>query len=219
MSCAIQNVHVHIDNGIPSQNAFLQSFLNAVTNSFQELQRNISAGYEILDRKASPRFVRTNSHIHSSVHSGSAVLPPQQVIRLRRGRNGLAVSNSWSPGIHLQAMIAFQTFNEDFKVQFTHSGNNRLAGFGMSKRTFALQEQFMSPATQFLMHQAGPVSRTAATADCAPSPTILLGFRSHGLLRHLDLGPGGCAPDNYLVHRPGKDSVVVEEEHGPESAR
>src|SRR5262249_5618200 len=57
----------------------------------------------------------------------------EQMIRLHRDRDSLPVSNSRLPGIYAHAVTTFQTFEENFKVQFTHPGNDRLAGFRMSE--------------------------------------------------------------------------------------
>src|SRR5206468_6985216 len=97
--------------------------------------RNGATDNLVFDLDALAPFVRLNLHVGMAVLAAPAGLANELSFALSRFREGLAIGDLRGARARLDLEFTEQTVPDDFEVQLTHPGNDKLAGFLVRKAT------------------------------------------------------------------------------------
>ena len=144
---------LNINYWIASDNTTVKSLFDTLLNWFAVFLRNHTTFNHIDKLEALTWLVWFKLNPNVTVLTTTTRLLNVFTLSFSGATNSFTVGNLWSTGICFNIVLTFQTVDNDFKVQFTHTRNNSLAGFfiGVNTEGWILLSKLSETETHFFL--------------------------------------------------------------------
>src|ERR1017187_984618 len=132
---AVDDLDLNIHHRVTAQDTGLRSFDNTVFDRTNVFPWDRTADNFVLHHNAAALFARLNSNDRVAVLTATARLTDKFTLGLSGLGDGFAIGNLRLTRGRANVEFAKHAIFDDIKMQFTHAGNNGLAGFLIGRKT------------------------------------------------------------------------------------
>src|SRR5262249_47896 len=130
---AVVERHLQIAHWIAGENAALQRFDHALLGRSNVFAGHRAAYDSVHELEALALFDGFHFDLYVTVLAFPTGLPDEAAFGFRRLADRFAISHLRLADVCANIELALHAVHDDFQVQLTHSGENRLPGFGVGR--------------------------------------------------------------------------------------